>query len=81
MGPAGDRFTHFVRVDTPCRASGPTQARPPETVLEAGARVRLLGQAGGRALVEAEDGTRGYVASDALACDATPRPCGRATLP
>jgi hypothetical protein len=73
MQPAGDGFTHVVTVDTPYFASGPVPAGPPEGVLRAGTRVRLLEQAGSRARVETEDGTVGYVASDALACDATLR--------
>jgi hypothetical protein len=40
-------------------------------VLRAGTRVRLLEQVGDHVRVETEDGTRGHVVSDALACDAT----------
>jgi uncharacterized protein YgiM (DUF1202 family) len=41
-------------------------------VLEAGTRVRILQEAGSYIQVETEDGITGYVARDALACDATP---------
>jgi hypothetical protein len=77
MRPADDGFHHIVLVDTSYNVSGPAQARPPEGVLRAGIRVRVLEQAGGHARIETEDGVRGYVASDALACDATPRACAR----
>ena len=77
MRPADDGFHQVVLVDTPYYVSGPAQARPPEGVLRAGIRVRLLEQAGSHARVETGDGVRGYVASDALACDATPRACDR----
>ena len=72
-----DSFHHVVLVDTPYYVSGLAQARPPEGVLRAGIRVRLLEQAGSHARIETEDGIRGYVASDALACDATLRACDR----
>ena len=77
MRPADDGFHHVVLVDTPYHVSGLAQATLPEGVLRAGIRVRLLEQAGGHARVETENGIRGYVASDALACDATPRACAR----
>ncbi len=72
-----DGFHHVVLVGTPYHVSGPAQATPPEGVLRAGTRVRLLEQAGSHARIETEDGIRGYVASDALACDATLRACDR----
>ncbi len=72
MQPSGGAFTHVVATDTDYYESGPAQARPPEGVLEAGTRVRLLQEAGSYIQVETEDGITGYVARDALACDATP---------
>ncbi len=77
MRPADNGFHYVVLVDTPYYVSDPAQARPPEGVLRAGIRVRLLEQAGSHARIETEDGIRGYVASDTLACDATPRACAR----
>ncbi len=71
MQPAGDGFTHVVTTDTPYYESGPQQSRPPEGTLRAGTRVRILEEAGSYTRVETEDGIRGYVASDALAGDAT----------
>ena len=81
MLPADDGFHHVVLVGTPYHVSGPAQATPPEGVLRAGTRVRLLEQVGGHVWVETEDGVRGCVASDALACDATLRTCLRPPRP
>ena len=71
MQPADDGFTHFVMTDTPYYVGSPVQAYPPEGTLRAGTKVRLLEEAGSYTRVETEDGIQGYVASDALAGDAT----------
>ena len=59
-----DNATHSVIQETPFYLDGPQQARPPDGVLAAGARVTLVGAAGSYAQVVLPDGRRAYVATE-----------------
>ena len=76
-----DGFTHVVMVDTSYYTNSLAQVRRPEGSLRAGTRVRIIEQAGGHVQVETENGIRGHVPSDVLACNATLTACSRAVLP
>jgi hypothetical protein len=81
MQPVEGEFTHVVTMDTLHYARSPAQARLPDGVLRAGTQVRILEQVGSHVLVATENGVRGYVAGNVLACNATLKACGRAVLP
>ena len=59
-------WTHQVKVNTAYYTAGPQQMRPPDGYFRPGTKVRIVQQAGSYVLVEAEGGTRAYVAADAL---------------
>ena len=59
-------YTHVIVTETEYYTTGPQQGRPPDGTFQAGTKVTLVEETGSYLLVNAKDGTQGYVAADAL---------------
>jgi hypothetical protein len=59
-------YTHELTVETPYYTEGPQQARPPDGIMQAGTKAKIVEDAGSYALIEMEDGTKAYVIADSL---------------
>lgn len=59
-------FTHVLTADTHYYVDGPQQARPPDGILKAQTKVRLIRDAGSYCLVHAENSVKAYVSTAAL---------------
>jgi hypothetical protein len=64
--PAAADLTHVVTKDSPYFASSPTQKRAPDGTFKAGTKVLLLMPMGSYSQVQAENGVKGYVATEGL---------------
>lgn len=62
----GFRPSHVLIRDEAWYAEGPQQARPPDGVLQAGTRVRLVAHNGSYSVVETVTGQTAHLASGAL---------------
>ena len=62
----GEYFSHVVKQETEYYTSGPQQGSPPDGKFPPGTKVNVRRRTGGYSLVKAQDGTEGYVSSDAL---------------
>jgi hypothetical protein len=65
-GGAKEYFSHVVKQETDYYTSGPQQGSPPDGKFPPGTKVNVRRRTGGYSLVKAQDGTEGYVSSDAL---------------
>ncbi|MBM4047031.1 MAG: hypothetical protein FJ279_18165 [Planctomycetes bacterium] len=63
---AATSLTHVLAADTHYYLDGPQQARPPDGLLKAQTKVRLIRDAGSYCLVQAENGVKAYVSTAAL---------------
>jgi len=59
-------FSHVIKQETEYYTSGPQQGSPPDGKFPQGTKVNVRRRTGGYSLVKAQDGTEGYVSSDAL---------------
>ncbi len=62
----GEYFSHVVKQETEYYTSGPQQGSPPDGKFPPGTKVNVRRRTGGYSLVKAQNGTEGYVSSDAL---------------
>ncbi len=62
----GERLTHIAKHLVPYYSDGPQQGRPADGEFSPGTKFAVERQAGSYWLVLSDDGTRGYVAADAL---------------
>jgi hypothetical protein len=63
--PSPAQLTHRLKNDA-VYYDNPAQARPPNGTMKKGTRLAVVQPSGSYTLVWTEDGTRGYVATDAL---------------
>ena len=59
-------FSKFIFVETEYYLTGAQQGRPPDGTFPAGAKVKILEEAGSYTLVESKSGVKAYVAADAI---------------